>query len=67
MRNEPASENSMKALRELREQMPYMHPYAALSLTLDYMLRSGQVDSAEYLRLSAMLHGMQHKPLFTRN
>ncbi len=55
------------ALHELRLRVPELHPYAALTLTLESMLLRGEIDSDEYLRLAAALVTARRKPLFTPN
>ena len=63
----PAQPSPMTTLRELRQQMPQLHPHAALTLTLDPMVSRGEITSEEYLQLAAHLIQAQGKYLFSMN
>lgn len=59
--------NSMLTLRELRERMPMLHPYAALNLTIEPMLVNGEIESERYIEFAAALLIANGKPLYTPN
>ena len=61
------SPNPQTALEELRERIPNLNPYVALTLTLEPMLLRGEISTEEYLKWSAALIAAQDKPLFSAN
>ena len=61
------SQHTETTLSQLRQLMPQLHPYIALSLTLEVMLTRGEISSSQYLRWSSRLMTLAGKPLFSAN
>ncbi len=65
--NLPAEEFTMQTFKDLRDHMPFLHPYAVLNMTLEPMIVKGEISTEEYLRWSSMLVRKAGRSLFTRN
>ena len=51
----------------MRERVPDLHPYTALVLTLEPMVKRNEITSEEYLKWAAILRTTQGKELFSES